>query len=377
VAHVSAAPEIARSETAPAAASRPPATPARADAPALARRFALRLGNQWLPRAAWTISRTGRPGLAGIALLLAAALFLFSTHLEVAAEVQALRKDLAAAQSQARTQATEKVADPATAIRVLPARTDMPAILRQLFDHATRARLAVDTAKYEINASGSGGIVRHQIAFPVAGPYPQIRAFIDATLATMPAIALSDLVLDRKSIADGRVEAQIRLTAYTVATGATGLPEDGSPPAYTVATGTMGPPGDGAAAPARQVTSRVATPRGSKALPESNRVVASTQEAALFAQHSWYVLPPPAPPAPPPPPLVPTAPPFPYTFMGSFSPEGHPQVFFLARGDRVIDAHVGDRIDGVYQFESAAGGQLVFVYLPLDVRQTLAIGASQ
>ena len=58
-------------------------------------------------------------------------------------------------------------------------------------------------------------MVRYQIAFPVTGPYPRIRAFIDATLATMPAVALSDLVLDRKSIADGSVEAQIRMTVYT------------------------------------------------------------------------------------------------------------------------------------------------------------------
>jgi hypothetical protein len=43
----------------------------------------------------------------------------------------------------------------------------------------------------------------------------------------------------------------------------------------------------------------------------------------------------------------------------------------------VIDAHVGDRLDGVYQLESAADGQLVFVYLPLNVRHHLAAGASR
>jgi hypothetical protein len=209
----------------------------------------------------------------------------------------------------------------------------------------------------------------------------------------MPAIAVSDLVLDRKSIADGRVEAQIRMTAYTAATGAMGPPADASAP-YPVAAGTIGAPGalSPPVAPARQATSRTASTaaeparaqtqravgqRASKVRPESHRVVASAQETALFAQHSWYVLPPPPPPAPAPPPPVPTAPPFPFTVIGSFSPEGHPPVYFLAHGERVIDAHVGDRIDGVYQFESAAGGQLVFVYLPLDVRQTLAAGASQ
>ena len=110
--------------------------------------------------------------------------------------------------------------------------------------------------------------------------------------------------------------------------------------------------------------------------PAPARVVASTQAAALFAPHSWYVAPPPPPPAPPPPPPEPAAPPFPFTFVGSFAPGGDQPVFFLAHGDRVIDAHVGDRLDGVYQFESAAGGQLVFVYLPLNLRQTLAAGAS-
>ena len=171
----------------------------------------------------------------------------------------------------------------------------------------------------------------------------------------MPAVALSDLVLDRKAIADGNVEAQIRMTVYTVATGTIGLPGAG---------------------PATAVPGGQASPRASEARPASDRVVAPTRAAALFAQHSWYVLPPAPPPAPLPPPPEPTAPPFPYTFIGSFAPEGHPPVFFLAHGDRMIDARVGDQLDGVYQFESAAGGQLVFVYLPLNIRQTLAAGVS-
>ncbi len=340
---MSAAREIARAVTAPGAAASPPATPglAGASAPALARRLAARLGDEWLPRAAWTLGRTGRPGLLGIALLLAAPVFLFSTHLPVAAEVATLRNGLAAAHGRARTAASVQVTAPATARRELPARTDMPAILRELFGHATQARLAVDTGKYEINATNGSGVVRYRIAFPVTGPYAQIRAFVDAALTTMPAVALTDLVLARKSIVDGSVEAQLRMTVYTRATG------------------TMGPPG---------------APHTSEARQESDRVVAPTHASALFAQHSWYVLPPAPPPAKPPPPPEPTAPPFPYTFIGSFTPEGHPPVFFLAHGDRVIDAHVGDRLEGVYQFESANGGQLVFVYLPLDVRQTLAAG---
>jgi hypothetical protein len=38
---------------------------------------------------------------------------------------------------------------------------------------------------------------------------------------------------------------------------------------------------------------------------------------------------------------------------------------------------VGDHLDGVWQLESAGDGELVFVYLPLNLRQTLATGASR
>jgi hypothetical protein len=110
----------------------------------------------------------------------------------------------------------------------------------------------------------------------------------------------------------------------------------------------------------------------------SSRVAASSWVPDLFASHSWYVPPPPPPPAPvvnlPPPP--PTAPPFPYTYLGSFAPDGGKAVYFLSRADRVLDAHVGDHIDGVYELESADAAQLVFNYLPLNIRQNVPTGVA-
>jgi hypothetical protein len=174
----------------------------------------------------------------------------------------------------------------------------------------------------------------------------------------------------RRRLALGLALLVLAALGALVATGSIGLPEAGS----------------ATAAPARQASQRAGStgaererapaPLGPpEPRPTSDRVVAPTHVAALFARHSWYVAPPPKPPPPPPPPPEPRAPPFPYTFVGSFAPAGDPPVYFLKRGDRVIDAHVGDKLDGVYQLESAARGQLVFVYLPLDVRQTLAAGA--
>jgi Tfp pilus assembly protein PilO len=103
----------------------------------------------------------------------------------------------------------------AATVRDLPGRADMPALLGVLFEQANAAHLSIDTGKYDMTTTKAGGVVRYKVSFPVVGPYPQVREFIDATLKAMPAVAISDLSLERKSIGDAVVEAQIRLTVFT------------------------------------------------------------------------------------------------------------------------------------------------------------------
>jgi hypothetical protein len=114
----------------------------------------------------------------------------------------------------------------------------------------------------------------------------------------------------------------------------------------------------------------------------THRVVDQTTAASLFAAHSWYVPPPPAPtPAPvdstPAPPPRPVAPPLPYQYIGSYTPEGQATVFFLSNGDRVYDVHVGDTLDNTYSIDSYSNGQLVFTYKPLNIQQQLIAGVGQ
>ena len=125
---------------------------------------------------------------------------------------------------------------------------------------------------------------------------------------------------------------------------------------------------------ARAKAAKTAAPAS---LVASGRVAASTQASEMFAPHSWYVAPPPPPPPAEEAPAAPTAPPLAYTYVGSYTPSGERATYFLARGDRVIDAHVGDKLDGVLLFEKVEGGQLVFNYLPLNIRQTLPAGVVQ
>jgi hypothetical protein len=91
----------------------------------------------------------------------------------------------------------------------------MPQVLGILLQQADAAQLSIDTAKYEISTSKSGALIRHRIAFPVEGSYPQVRQFIDATLRALPELAINDLSITRKAIGDPTVEAQIRMTIFT------------------------------------------------------------------------------------------------------------------------------------------------------------------
>jgi hypothetical protein len=114
----------------------------------------------------------------------------------------------------------------------------------------------------------------------------------------------------------------------------------------------------------------------------AHRVVGETAASALFATHSWYVPPPPPPPpaavaeAPVEPPK-PVAPPLPFTYMGSYAPDGAKPVFFLTRGDRVFDVHIGDTLEGgTYSVDAFTNGALIFTYKPLNEQQQLTTGVA-
>ncbi len=110
----------------------------------------------------------------------------------------------------------------------------------------------------------------------------------------------------------------------------------------------------------------------------------SAHATNIFKPTTWHLAPPappaprplaPAAPAPPVQPPAPTAPILPFVFMGQIVQEQKVQVI-LARGERVVTVPVGENIDKNYRLESFTGGTLTFIFLPLDIRQTLATGLS-
>jgi hypothetical protein len=99
--------------------------------------------------------------------------------------------------------------------------------------------------------------------------------------------------------------------------------------------------------------------------------------ADLFAGHTWYT-PPPARAVverqAPPTPRAPTAPPLPFSYMGSFEQDGAGTLYYLVEDDRVHDVRVGDVINGKYRVDGVSNGSLMFTYLPLATSQGLRLG---
>jgi hypothetical protein len=327
-----------------AAVPAPPAPAPVAVAPAK-RSLATRVREQVVPYGLWAIARTGRPGLIGLALLFGSALFFASARLQLDPEIESLRGELDSAKEKAaqKPAAPKASDDPLHRLRSLPARAEMPNVLKQIFAKAAQAKVALDVGRYEVGMASAAGVVPHRLTLPITAPYPAVRSFIDSLLQGIPSVALADLSFDRKSISDGEVDAQLRLTVFTLEGSAAAAPE----PARVLA----------------ETSEELRRARGT-----------SPGRAALFAPHSWFKVAPAPPPPPPPPPAPPTAPPVPYAYVGTYT-TGGAAVFYLSRGDKMLQARQGDVLEGVYRFEGLSGGQLAFVYLPLNIRQTLPAGA--
>jgi hypothetical protein len=98
-------------------------------------------------------------------------------------------------------------------------------------------------------------------------------------------------------------------------------------------------------------------------------------EGQLFAVRSWHRAPPPPKYVAPPPPPPPTAPPIPYTALGSYLKQGGTRIFFLSRGDKVYDVKVGDLLEGTYSVDDFVNGQLLLTYKTLQIQQVLVVGS--
>jgi hypothetical protein len=105
-------------------------------------------------------------------------------------------------------------------------------------------------------------------------------------------------------------------------------------------------------------------------LAKLERPEAESPATDPFAPRSFA---PPAPPAPKPrrgAPVWPAAPELPFRYVGKLVDDGALSVF-LARGEASYSVKGGESIDGEYRVDKVSETDIVFTYLPLNVKQRL------
>jgi len=174
----------------------PMAPPRRAAVPARLQAA----GAQLVAQAQYRITRLGVVGQAGLAALATAAVLALSAVLPARA-----RHSPAAASAAAGTPQL---------LATLPTRTQMPAVIGQVFTEAKGAGVSLDTGHYVYTAAKGGTVAHYELEFPVKGNYADIRKFIDRTLAAVPSAALAKLRLERKAVGDGVVAANVVFVVF-------------------------------------------------------------------------------------------------------------------------------------------------------------------
>ena len=187
------------------------AVPVTAAATATAIARSRLLGAQALAHAGYQLRRLGTTTLAGIAAMVTAVTVLVAYNLPQSQAVAALQGQLARL---ATSGGAVAVTPSGATLAALPPRREAPEVVAKVYEEAKAAGIDLPRGQYEYVPARDGVAARYRMTFPINASYPQIRSFLDRTLIALPAVAVDGLRIERKSVGDGSVDAEVKLAAY-------------------------------------------------------------------------------------------------------------------------------------------------------------------
>lgn len=97
---------------------------------------------------------------------------------------------------------------------VLVDRSALADQLDQLSESAARNGVRVEQGRFVLSKNKVGPFIRYEASFPVRGDFVAIRRFLTEAMATFPNLALTGLTLDRQSVGDAELNADIEFALY-------------------------------------------------------------------------------------------------------------------------------------------------------------------
>ena len=303
---------------------------------------------RWRPAVEIFVERVGVSTVMSTVLLVVVMATAAAHLAQLKATLDRTRRDIADARAhaaerrEARTpaRATDHLERLALFERTRGKRTELDAYLRAMFAAARRNGIALNTGEYRLVPDDAGGFARYSVSLPVEGTFCALQQFSRQVLAELRFAALEELSLKRESVATRELAAHMHFVLYLTS--------------------------------AQVATASATDPIEIAKLQP--RATAAARAGSLFQSTAWVAPPPkPAPAAPPPPPRAPQ---LPFAFIGKRFDGAHWEVF-VGRGAETLIVRENDLVDGTYRIETIHPPLLSLVYLPLNERQTLAIGPAE
>jgi hypothetical protein len=167
---------------------------------------------QLVPRLQYQVMRLGPAGQAGLAVIVAAVVFAATTLLPARHALDVLGADIARAQHPAIAPGGDQAVP--QLVESLPTRSQMPTVIGLMYTQAKASNVSLDVGHYSYSQAKAGSLARYQVEFPVKAGYPDIRNFINKTLTAVPAAALAKLHVERKTVGDQTVNADIAFVVF-------------------------------------------------------------------------------------------------------------------------------------------------------------------
>lgn len=174
---------------------------------------------RWLMRRALIL--LGWPGMAAIGLLVACAVFYFSSVLQAQYKLVSVHHSSMILQDQLdhagrgtntdRRSPEEQVAQ---FYKLFPQDKDLPQCMEKIFASAQSHGIELEKGEYKVSRDKQGGVVRFQMIFPVKGDYPSIRKYLTSLMADIPTLSLQQVQFKRQNVGDALVEANIKFVLY-------------------------------------------------------------------------------------------------------------------------------------------------------------------
>ncbi|MBS0388320.1 MAG: hypothetical protein JSR15_07545 [Proteobacteria bacterium] len=170
-------------------------------------------GNRALAEVVYQVRRIGAATVAGITAVVLAATVFFANNLPQGGVVAALKSQLAhLAAPAAGTKAIGPA--PGAVLSALPPREEGPEIVAKIVEEARASGVELPRGQYEYVPARDGVAASYRMTFPVHATYPQLREFMDRTLVALPAVAVEGMRIERKTVGDEGVDAELKFSAF-------------------------------------------------------------------------------------------------------------------------------------------------------------------